>query len=203
MRYGVITCLCLFIFSCQSWFGESKETLFSSNKAVDEKDAEEGARCGGIMDIKCKADLFCKMEGGVADGVGICVPRMPFCSDPGGRSEGWVIDGELKWDVCSTKAVGCSGIGSRTEGWYGVEVRSPGLIVFSKCSKDLSMMPRCVPTDTKIEVWKFSSTGAKVDRCSTKIAVCYGIGTKEEGWYAQEKVDPVLLKPDRCFIDKK
>ena len=199
MRYFIIIAVCLnLLWSCQSWFGESRESLFNTNQA-EEKDAEEGGRCGGILDTKCKSGLFCKVEGGSSGDVGVCVPKMPFCSEPGGRNEGWIIDGELKWDACSTKAVGCGGIGTRSEGWYAVEVREPKLIVAATCSKDLSMMPRCVDIGKKSEGWKTPTGGVRIDRCSDKIAVCYGIGTKDEGWYAQSKIDPVLLKPDRCF----
>lgn len=61
----------------------------------------------------------------------------PVCVNIGSKSEGWKINGKLKWDNCSEKAALCGARGSRSEGWYAadLELASYRLIEKTNCQK--------------------------------------------------------------------
>ena len=61
----------------------------------------------------------------------------PVCANIGSKSEGWKVNGRLRWDNCSEKALVCGAQGSRSEGWYAadLELATYRLIEKTKCAK--------------------------------------------------------------------
>ncbi len=150
--------------------------------------------CGGVV-TRESAEVS-----SVSDGVRIS--RQPVCANVGTKGEGWYVDGfPIVWAKCEKKILACMKSGTADEGWYEVTPADMGLLRFGFCSEE-SSVPQCTAIGSRSE--GFSGVDAQGvswrvwGQCTDRVAVCYNIGNRAEGWYSLRPESPMLLLRTRC-----